>query len=141
MTSDWKNLNVFLNEWMDEAISFKVSKVRNYLPWKASERFELSLELILSLDSCFQELGSITPAELAQENKHNEIAKIIMESAKQDNVDLPCPPIHSDVMIKSDYQPDLLKGIPFWKRSLQTGPAMMLQQEVPRKWGFLEKWT
>ena len=86
---------------------------------KASERFELnseSLELTLSLDSCFQELGSITPAEKAQQYKHNEIAKIILESAKQDNVDLPCPPINSVVgvvRIKSHYQPDLLKGIPF----------------------------
>ena len=82
---------------------------------KASETFELnsdSLGLTLSLDSYLQELGSITPAELAQQYGHNDIAKIILESAKQDNVDLPCPPIHSDVMIKSDYQPDLLKGIP-----------------------------
>ena len=83
---------------------------------KASESYELkrdSLGLTLSLDSYFQELGSITPAELAQRNKHNEIAKIILESAKQDNEDLPCPPINSDVRIKSHYQPDLLKGIPF----------------------------
>ena len=83
---------------------------------KASERFELnseSLEFTLSLDSYFQELGSITPAELAQQNDHNEIEKIILESAKQDNEDLPCPPINSDVTIKSRYEPDLLKGIPF----------------------------
>ena len=83
---------------------------------KASESYELkrdSLGLTLPLDSYFQELGSITPAELAQRYKHNEIAKIILESAKQDNVDLPCPPINSVVRIKSHYQPDLLKGIPF----------------------------
>ena len=80
---------------------------------KASESFELnsdSLGLTLSLNSYLKELGSITPAELAQQYGHNETAKIILESAKQDNVDLPCPPINSDVKIKSRYQPDLLKG-------------------------------
>ena len=83
---------------------------------KASERFELnsdSLGLTLSLDSYFQELGSITPADLAQQNEHNGTAKIILESAEQDNEELPCPSINSDVTIKSEYTPDLLKGIPF----------------------------
>ena len=83
----------------------------------ASERFELnsdSLGLTLSLDSYFQELGSITPADLARQYEHKEIAEIILsKSAEQDNEDLPCPPINSDVTIKSEYQPDLLKGIPF----------------------------
>ena len=130
MTSDCKNLNVFSNEWIKQyCLKFQNSEI--IFLEKASERFELdsdSLGLTLSLDSYLQELGSITPAELAQQYGHNEIAKIILEKAKQDNVDLPCPPIHSDVMIKSDYQPDLLKGIPFWKRNIQTGQAMMLYQ-------------
>ena len=112
MTSDCKNLNVFSNEWIKQyCLKFQNSEI--IFLEKASERFELdsdSLGLTLSLDSYLQELGSITPAELAQQYGHNEIAKIILESAKQDNV-FPCPPINSDVMIKSHYQPDLLKGI------------------------------
>ena len=139
MTSDCKNLNVFLNEWIKQYfLKFQNSEI--IFLEKASEIFELnSLGLTLSLDSYLQELGSITPAELAQQYGHNETAKIILESAKQDNIDLPCPPIHSDVMIKSDYQPDLLKGIPFWNRNIQTGQAMMLHQKAPRKWGLPRK--
>ena len=82
---------------------------------KASQSFELksnSLGLTLSLDSYFQELGSITPSKVAQDNNQNEIANIILESVKQENETIPCPPI-SDVTIKSRHQPDLLKGIPF----------------------------
>ena len=141
MTSDCKNLNVFSNEWIKQyCLKFQNSEI--IFLEKASERFELDSDssgLTLSLDSYLQELGSITPAELAQQYGHNDIAKIILKSAKQDNVDLPCPPIHSDVMIKSDYQPDLLKGIPIWNWNIQTGPVVLLQQEVPRKWGLPRK--
>ena len=131
MTSDCKNWIFFLNEWIKQyCLKFQNSEI--VFLEKASERFELnsaSLELTLSLDSYLQELGSITPADLARRYGHKEIAKIILESAKQDNEDLPCPPINSHVRIKSHYQPDLLKGIPFWNWNIQRG--------LPRKMNLI----
>ena len=50
---------------------------------------------------------------MAQQYENKKIAEIILESAKQDNEDLPCPPINDDIMINSKYQRDLLQGIPF----------------------------
>ena len=101
---------------MNQAIFLKFQNSEIIFLEKASERFELDSDssgLTLSLDSYLQEVGSITPAELAQRYGRNEIEKLILKSAEQDNEDLPCPPINSDVTIESKYQPDLLKGIPF----------------------------